>query len=46
MAQIFLFSTATATVNYRASLNNASNKPSPVPTNTGNASIVLFMLND
>ncbi|KAG7220142.1 hypothetical protein INR49_018424 [Caranx melampygus] len=26
---------ATATLNYRASLNSASNKPSPIPTDTG-----------
>lgn len=31
-----LYYSAAATINYRASLNSAPNKPSPVPTNTGN----------
>ncbi|XP_053193806.1 oxysterol-binding protein-related protein 7-like [Scomber japonicus] len=31
---------ATATLNYRASLNNASNQPSPVPTDTGRRTVL------
>ncbi|KAL7379140.1 hypothetical protein ABVT39_023478 [Epinephelus coioides] len=31
---------ATATLNYRASLNNAPDRPSPVPTNTGRRTVL------
>lgn len=38
---LLLSSAAAATLNYRASLNSAADKPSPVPTSTGNNTIVL-----
>ncbi len=44
LKELILSSSATATLNYRASLNSAPDKPSPVPTNTGNTTIVLSHL--
>lgn len=37
-------STAAATLNYRTSLNNAPDQPSPVPTNTGTISLMFCNL--